>query len=188
MRIISGSARGRNIEAPKGRDTRPTIDRVREAIFGMIQFDVENALVLDLFAGSGALGLEAVSRGAERAFFVDNDRAACGVVARNLASLGFSNSAEVYLGDCFSMIERLSKTGVRFSIIFIDPPYQSGLYEKALCALIDFGLLDDGCILILEHPKKLEISIDDPRFFKGKPHSYGDIAVTKLVFRPTEAG
>ena len=140
MRIIAGSARGRTIEAPKGRDTRPTLDRVREAMFGMIQFDVEEASVLDLFAGSGALGLEALSRGADHAVFCDIGRAACAVVERNLSSLGFSENADVYCSDCFSLIQRLSSLGKRFSLILIDPPYRSGLYEKVLDSLAAFGI------------------------------------------------
>ena len=188
MRIISGSARGRSIEAPKGRDTRPTLDRVREAMFGMVQFDVENALVLDLFAGSGALGLEALSRGADEAVFCDSDRAACAVIEKNLASFGFSSRAQVHLTDCFSLVERLRASNRKFSLVFIDPPYQSGLYEKTLDALTASGILDDGCIVIIEHPKKLCIGIGDPRFTVGKPHSYGDTAVTKLVFRESECG
>lgn len=182
MRIIAGSAKGRNIEAPKGRDTRPTLDRVREAIFGMIQFDVEDAAVLDLFAGSGALGLEALSRGASEAVFCDCDRQACAAVQKNLAALGFSERAQVHFSDCFSLIERLSFAGKRFSLVLIDPPYQSGLYEKTLEALVKAGILEDGCIVIAEHPKRMSLDADEGHFSKGKPHSYGDIAVTKLVY------
>ena len=186
MRIISGSARGRSIEAPKGRDTRPTLDRVREAIFGMVQFDVANARVLDLFAGSGAFGLEALSRGADEAVFCDSDRSACAVIEKNLANFDFSGRAQVHLTDCFSLIERLHVSERRFSLVFIDPPYRSGLYEKTLDALTSSGILEDGCIVILEHPKKFCIEINDQRFSIGKPHSYGEIAVTKLVFREAE--
>lgn len=183
MRIIAGSARGRNIEAPKGRDTRPTLDRVREAIFGMIQFDVEDAAVLDLFAGSGALGLEALSRGASHAVFCDSDREACAVIDRNLKSLGFAERAEIRFSDCFMLIDRLSALNKKFSLILIDPPYTAGLYEKTLSALAESGIIDDGCILIVEHPKKMPLESLDTRFKFGKPHSYGDIAVTKLIFR-----
>lgn len=188
MRIIAGSARGRNIEVPKGRDTRPTLDRVREAIFGMVQFDVESAVVLDLFAGSGALGLEALSRGADRVVFCDNDRAACAVIEKNLNTLGLSENAELHFCDCFSLINRQAAIGRRFSLVLIDPPYRSGLYEQVLKSLADSGVLEDGCILILEHPKKLEIDLGELGFVKGKPHSYGDIGVTKLVYHKDELG
>ncbi|MBR3299061.1 MAG: 16S rRNA (guanine(966)-N(2))-methyltransferase RsmD [Clostridia bacterium] len=182
MRIIAGSARGRSIEAPKGRDTRPTLDRVREAIFGMVQFDVEDASVLDLFAGSGALGLEALSRGAGYAAFCDNSASACAVVGRNLQTLGFADRAEVFHSDCFALLERLSRTGRRFSLVLIDPPYQAGLYEKTLDTLTRSGVLEDGCIIILEHPKRMRLEPCSAKLKLGKPHSYGDIAVTKLVY------
>ena len=183
MRIIAGSARGRSIEAPKGRETRPTLDRVREAMFGMIQFDIEDSFVLDLFAGSGALGLEAISRGAKQAVFCDSDRSACAVVERNINSLGFKQSAEVHCSDCFLLIDRLSALGKRFSIVLIDPPYMAGLYERVLNALASSGIMDDGCILLIEHPRRMVLDLDDERFKIGKPHSYGDVAVTKLVYR-----
>lgn len=187
MRIIAGSARGRSIEVPKGRDTRPTLDRVREAIFGMIQFDIEDSIVLDLFGGSGALGLEALSRGASHAVFCDSDRSACAVIEKNLNSLGFYESAEVHCSDCFALIKRLSSLDKKFSLILIDPPYRAGLYEGVLEELISCGIVSDGCILILEHPKKMALGSIDPRFSIGKPHSYGDVAVTKLVYRDPDA-
>ena len=183
MRIIAGSARGRTFEAPSGRSTRPTLDRVREAVFGMIQFDVPGSRVLDLFAGSGGLGLEALSRGAEKAVFCDCDKSVCALISRNAERLGFSDRSMIICDDYRSAIRRLASKGERFSIVLLDPPYESGYYSAAVNELHDAGLLADGCIIIAEHSAKspLELSLDG--LTAGKPHRYGDVAVSKYEFR-----
>ena len=177
MRIIAGSAKGRTFDAPEGRSTRPTLDRVREAMFGMIQFDVQGAYVLDLFAGSGALGLEALSRGAEHA-----ERKVCSLIGRNLSKLGFADRAEVFCQDALSLIGRLCGDGRRFSLVLIDPPYESGLYVPALTALSASGMLEDGCIIILEHSAKLVPDLSGLPFDVYGPRRYGDAAVTRLIY------
>lgn len=187
MRIIAGTARGRLFEAPEGRSTRPTLDRVREAIFGMIQFDVPGSTVLDLFGGSGGLGLEALSRGAEKTVFCDNDRKACSLIERNVSKLGFSERSEVYCADCFRLIELMKQQNRRFSLVMLDPPYESGLYEPVFEALAESELLLEGCIIIAEHPIKLCIDPNLACFKAGKPHRYGDVAVTKFVFNSGNA-
>ncbi len=180
MRIIAGSAKGRTFSAPEGRSTRPTLDRVREAMFGMVQFDVENAVVLDLFAGSGGLGLEALSRGAASVVFCDRDRSACRLVEANLEHLGFS--AEVCCADCFTLLARLAAEKRRFSLVLLDPPYESGLYRPVISELATKGLLANGCIILAEHNKRSALEIDVPGLTAGKPHRYGDVAVTKFVY------
>ena len=182
MRIIAGSARGRTFDAPEGRSTRPTLDRVREAMFGMIQFDVQGAYVLDLFAGSGALGLEALSRGAEHAVFCDVDRSVCRLIERNLSKLGFSDRADVFCQDAIRLIDRLSAEGRRFSIVLIDPPYESGLYVPTLSALASSGVLEEGCIILVEHSARSAPDFSSLPFDVFAPRRYGDSAVTKLIF------
>ena len=182
MRIIAGTARGRLFDAPEGRSTRPTLDRVREAMFGMIQFDVPGSAVLDIFGGSGGLGLEALSRGASAAVFCDSDRKACSLIEKNVKNLGFSERAEVYCQDCFGLIERMKLQNRRFSIVLLDPPYESGLYEPVFKALIGSDLLEDGCIILAEHPIKLSVDPELACLKAGKPHRYGDVAVTKFIF------
>lgn len=182
MRIIAGSARGRTFDAPEGRSTRPTLDRVREAMFGMIQFDVQGANVLDLFAGSGALGLEALSRGAEHAVFCDIERSVCRLIGRNVSKLGFDERSEVFCSDALRLIDRLSAEGRRFSIVLLDPPYESGLYVPALTALASSGVLEEGCIILAEHSNKSAPDFSACPFETGKPRRYGDAAVTKLIY------
>lgn len=182
MRIIAGTARGRTFEAPEGRSTRPTLDRVREAMFGMIQFDVPCSTVLDLFSGSGGLGLEALSRGANTVVFNDADRNAVKLIERNLSHLGFSERAEVHCLDCIQLITVLASAKRRFSIVLLDPPYESGLYDPVMRAMADAGILEDGCIILAEHSVKDPLKIDLPCFKAGKPHRYGDVSVTKFTF------
>ncbi len=182
MRIIAGTARGRLFEAPEGLSTRPTLDRVREAMFGMIQFDVPGSAVLDLFAGSGGLGLEALSRGAESCDFCDSSRKACEIVSRNCRNLGFLRNTAVHCSDCFNLLERVRAEGRKFSLVLLDPPYEAGLYEPVFKALIEKDLLEDGCIVLAEHPVRLDIDPKLECLKAGKPHRYGDVAVTKFIY------
>lgn len=147
LRIVAGLAGGKRLEAPAGLDTRPTLERVREAVFGSLQFSLPGARVLDLFAGSGAMGIEALSRGAERADFCDMDPKAAACVRRNLDLTGFADKSRVYQSDFRAL--PLGREGYDF--IFLDPPYQGGLYEEALLFIKERGLLAlDGCI-VAEH-------------------------------------
>lgn len=123
LRIIAGSARGRKIEAPEGRDTRPTLDRVRENLFNMLQGRCMDARVLDLFAGSGALSLEALSRGAASAVLADRDREASRLERKNLETLGWQDRARVLMSSWERTLETLTREGERFDLIFLDPPY-----------------------------------------------------------------
>ena len=123
MRIIAGEAKGRNINAPRGMDTRPTLDRVRENLFNMLQLAVPGAVVLDLFSGSGALSLEALSRGAVHATMVDHSREANRTETENARMLGFDDRAEIILADWKQALRRLQSEGRRYSLVFLDPPY-----------------------------------------------------------------
>lgn len=129
MRVITGSARGRKLCAPDGYDVRPTTDKVKEAVFSSLQFDIGGALVLDLFAGSGQLGIEALSRGARHAVFVDNSRVSLGCVRKNLEATDFVSASDVLLRDSFDYIALTERS---FDIIFLDPPYGCGIVEKIL--------------------------------------------------------
>lgn len=151
MRVIAGYAKGREIFAPKGLDTRPTLAKVKEAMFGMIQFDVAGSTVLDLFAGSGSLGIEALSRGAEHAVFCDSDKKAIAVVRDNLKKLGMTESSDVIHGDSLKILPTL--TNWRFDIVLLDPPYKTELQSKALAMLDDLLLLSDKAIVLCEHSK-----------------------------------
>ena len=180
MRIIAGEKKGRSLIAPKGEDTRPTLERVKEAVFGIVQFELYKTKVLDLFAGSGALGIEALSRGADKCVFCDISRAATAVINQNLEKVGYggTDKATVLEMDFETAIARLKATGESFDIVFIDPPYSEGLYDKTLDLLFESGLLKEEYTLIIEHDKRVEIAPRDGVNMKVK--RYGDVRVTVL--------
>lgn len=149
MRIITGSARGAKLKTPKGQDTRPTADRVKESMFNILGRMVEGRTVLDIFAGTGNLGLEALSRGAGSAVLVDKATAA--LIGENARHTHLDSKAEVIGADVYSALSRLSAQGRSFSLIFCDPPYHCGLWERALSSLDASGLLAYEGILVVEH-------------------------------------
>lgn len=150
MRIIGGEARSRQIDAPKGMDTRPTLDRVRETVFDVIQFRVSGAVVLDLFAGSGAYGLEALSRGAESALFNDNSTAARRVIESNIARLGYKARSELIGLDAGKALDLLGERGLSFDLIFLDPPYRMNM-DGILDKILSLSLLRQNGIVIAEY-------------------------------------
>ena len=151
MRIIAGRFGSRRIEAPKGMDTRPTLDQTRESMFNVLQGEAEGARVLDLFAGSGALGLEALSRGAVWAVFCDTGREAVKVLRANIAALGVGHETCVLAEDCFAALDRLTSEEERFDLIFLDPPYPRDR-EYVLC-LEALGA-DPKPLVIVQHASK----------------------------------
>ena len=148
MRVISGCMRGKKLESLEGLETRPTLDRVKEALFNIIQFDIQENNVLDLFAGSGSLGIEALSRGAKKATFCDNSRDAIRVIKSNLEKTGFVDKAEVINKDYSLALKKLKEEA--FDIIFIDPPYKSDFITKAVDEIIKLDLLTDGGLIVIE--------------------------------------
>ena len=159
MRIIGGSARGRRLFAPEGNDTRPTADRVRESVFNILGARVCGARVLDLFAGSGALALEAVSRGAHSAVLVDSGRAACAVIERNVALMRAQDKARLLRMDYRAALERLG--GDPFSLVFLDPPYRmEEAYAQAARLLHARGLLAERAVLVMEHDARRPLRLD----------------------------
>ncbi len=149
MRIITGTARGARLKAPHGLNTRPTADRVRESLFSILGARVAGRRVLDLFAGTGSLGLEALSRGAIQAVFVDRVTAA--ILRDNAVHTHLEEKARILGSDAFTALERLAASGERFSLVFCDPPYRRGLWERALKMLDDLPLLTEDALLVVEH-------------------------------------
>lgn len=149
MRIITGSAKGARLKTPKGQDTRPTADRIKESLFNILGQMVQGRTVLDIFAGTGNLGLEALSRGADRAVLVD--KATATLMRENAAHTRLADKTEIIGGDVFAVLGRLAAQGQRFGLIFCDPPYHRGLWEKALLTLDDSGVLAREGILVVEH-------------------------------------
>ncbi len=148
MRIISGQARGRKLKTLEGLDTRPTLDRTREALFNILQQRVRDARVLDLFAGSGALALEALSRGAGSAVLCDQSPAACGIIRENIALVRMEDRARLLCCEASQALERL--VGEQFDLIFLDPPYHKGLIDAALEGMIRRNQLAEGGLIVAE--------------------------------------
>lgn len=153
MRIIAGSAKGSQIFAPKGQDTRPTQDRVRESLFNILQGHVEDAHVLDLFAGSGALSLEAISRGAKMAAMVDQAQDAMVCIQRNIAKLGFGDRTLTLKCDWKKALARLSEEGYAFDLVFLDPPYRIEDTGEMCDQMADIHLLRPEALMVIEHRK-----------------------------------
>lgn len=147
MRIISGIRRGHKLCSFEGEDVRPTTDRVKESIFNLIQTYLPDAVCLDMFAGSGALSLEAISRGAKQAVCIDSDKRSVDIIKKNIASLDFFGNCEVIHTSCFDYI---SSAGKKFDIIFLDPPYNKGFIEPSLRGILDNDILSGDGIIVLE--------------------------------------
>lgn len=148
MRIITGKARGVRLDTLDGLDTRPTSERTKEAVFSMLQFEIANSTVLDLFSGSGQMGLEALSRGAKRAYMVDASRHACEIIKKNVEKSRLREGADVVCEDSISFLKRYS--GDKLDIVFLDPPYATDLIDKALSLLAQKNLLNHECYIVCE--------------------------------------
>lgn len=147
MRIISGCRRGHKLHEFAGSDVRPTTDRVKEAIFNLIQFNVPDAVVLDMFAGSGALSFEALSRGAQRAVLIDSDKNSVAIIKKNIRELKFEDLCEVRTQSCLDFAKTCKD---KFDIIFLDPPYNKGFIEPVLTSIYENDLLSGEGIIVLE--------------------------------------
>jgi len=150
MRIISGAAKGKKLDAVKGLETRPTLDRVKEALFDIIQFNIKDSKVLDLFAGSGSLGIEALSRGAELAVLGDNSIEAIKVINRNLENTKLTEKSIVINKDYTLLLKKLAKDGYKFDVIFLDPPYKSNFAVNAADEIVKLDILNNSGIIIIE--------------------------------------
>lgn len=173
MRVISGERRGKKLQTLEGLEVRPTSDRVKEALFDILQFSVEGCRFLDLFAGSGQVGIEAISRGAKLAVMIDESRDAIRVVEKNLTATSFGDRAKVVRGDALAY---LRATRESFDIAFLDPPYRTGLLQQAL-PLAAQRMAPGGRILC-EHPREEELPEQAGSFVKKKVYTYGKIALT----------
>jgi len=154
MRIISGTSKGRKLVTPKNQSLRPTSDRVKESIFNILREEIEGRMVLDLFAGTGNLGIEALSRGAKRVIFVEKGRHALGLIKRNLTQFGLEERSEVLPIDAIRAIGILKQRGRSFDLIFMDPPYEKGLIEKTLMKLSSHPIYHRDTLLVIEHHRR----------------------------------
>jgi len=175
MRVITGKARGVQLKTPEGIQTRPTIDRVKEALFSIINFDIPGAYVLDLFGGTGQLGIEALSRGAKNAVFVDASETACKLIRENLKRTKLEQDGKVIRSD---YLDFLNRTRDYFDIIFLDPPYAEVFLENALKRITEIDILRSGGIIITERPLGKELPWEFEGYTRSKDYKYGKILLT----------
>ena len=175
MRVITGKARGVAQKTPDGMQTRPTADRVKEALFSIIQFEIPCARVLDLFGGTGQLGIEALSRGAQSAVFVDASEKACALIKENLKRTKLQDCGKVIRSDYMEYLDRCRE---KFDIVFLDPPYAEVFLENALKRLSEIDILQSGGIIIAERPLDKELPWVFPGFTRSKDYKYGKTLLT----------
>jgi len=174
MRVITGKARGVVLKTPEGMQTRPTTDRVKEALFSIIQFDIPGCRVLDLFGGTGQLGIEALSRGAKSAVFVDASDTACKLIKENLRRTKLENDAKVVRSDYLEYLRRCNGT---FDVIFLDPPYAEVFLENSLNCITEIDILQTNGIIVTERPLEKELSWDIPGYTRSKDYKYGNTLI-----------
>ena len=183
MRVIAGSARGVKLAAPPGLQTRPTADRVKEALFSIIasRRDLTGARVLDVCAGTGSLGIEALSRGAACCCFIEQERPVLGILEKNLAKAGLAGRGECLALDAIAGLNRLSRQGKTFDIVFFDPPYSSGLYAAVPEALSSLSLLSDEGLLVAECSARSPLAERYGMLVRVDRRVYGDTALEFFV-------
>ena len=172
MRVITGTARGRRLKTPEGMDIRPTTDNVKESVFNILQFDIEGRRVLDLFAGTGQLGIECLSRGAKEVVFIDQSRDAVKIAKDNLKACGFS--APVLQQDAISYLSACGK----FDLIFVDPPYDAGLYKTVLEKINSIDILSEGGIILCESRRETDMPELQTPYYLRKEYRYGKVKLS----------
>lgn len=177
MRIISGKFKSKQLSSPVSDNIRPTGDKVKQALFTKLHFDIPNAVVLDLFSGSGALGIEAISNGAKEVIFVDKDRRSVALTKKNLASI--NSNAKVICADYKIALDTIN---TKFDLILVDPPYASGVYDDVMDRIIKNNLLNENGIVVCEHPNELEINAPDYELFDNK--RYGTVTLSYYSRKP----
>ena len=177
MRVISGKSRGKKLVSLEGDNTRPTLDRVKEALFNKIQFNIQDATVLDLFAGTGALGIEALSRGAKEVVFCDKVAEAIKVIKQNVTNTNNLAKSIIINKDCKEVLEKLSNQNKKFDIVFLDPPYKTNLAIESLQKIIMSNLLTEDGIIIIEtddiNKEKEILKIEEVEIFDKR--KYGSV-------------
>ena len=175
MRVITGKARGVQLKTPQGMLTRPTTDRVKEALFSIINFDIPGAAVLDLFGGTGQLGIEALSRGAVSAVFVDAREDSCKLIKENLKRTKLDSCAKVLRSDYMDYLNRCRD---KFQIIFLDPPYAEVFLENALKRITEIDILESNGIIVTERPVGKELPWEQDGYTRSRDHKYGNTILT----------
>lgn len=175
MRVITGKARGVQLKTPDGLQTRPTADRVKEALFSIINFDLPGAKVLDLFGGTGQLGIEALSRGAASAVFVDAREESCKLIRENLKRTKLEKDAKVIRSDYLDYLNRCRE---QYNIIFLDPPYAEVFLENSIKRITEIDILQSNGIIVAERPLGKELPWEFEGYTRSKDYKYGKVLLT----------
>ena len=182
MKVISGFLKGRNIKGFNIEGTRPTQDRVKESLMASIQMHIKDAIVLDLFAGSGQLGIETISNGARLCYFVDNNGEVIKVLKENIKTLDISKYSKIILSDWKKMLNEFGNNKQKFDLIFVDPPYDYDVYEKVIKKVNELDLLNENGLLILEYANnKFMDEYDKLVAIKEKKYGYKNIKIFKKI-------
>ncbi len=183
MRIIQGTLKGRRLATPKGSQTRPTSDRIKESIFDILGSEIEGKSVLDLYAGTGNLGIEALSRGAKKIVFVEKGRQAIQLITKNLSRCGMTGWAEILPKDVLRAVGILKRRGECFDLIFIDPPYERGLVQKTLLKLKSQMIYHEDSILVIQHDRREPLPESLNEFILVHQRKIGDTLLSFLSLR-----
>ena len=181
MRIISGTSKGKKLRSLRGQAIRPTSDRVKESIFNILGQEVDGKYILDLFAGTGNLGIEALSRGATRTVFVEKERSAIDLIKKNLSHCGFEDRVHIMTGEVERAIRLLHRKGEVFDFIFMDPPYRRGLVQKTLGILQTEPLHHEDSILVIEHDRREPLSESMEEWVLLRKRRFGDTVVSFIA-------
>ena len=176
MKVISGTLKGRNILGYNIDGTRPTMDRVKESLFATIQDYLKDSVILDLFAGSGNLGIEAISNGSKYCYFIDNNKDAINTIKKNISTLNIQDKSNIILSDWKKALNDFATKKNKFDIIFVDPPYDYNVYEKILEKVITLDILNDNGLIILEH-SNLNLKDNYNKLVLYKTKKYGNKSV-----------
>jgi 16S rRNA (guanine(966)-N(2))-methyltransferase RsmD len=174
MRIITGKFRGRRLKTPRGLDVRPTSDRLRETLFDIIAGRTDGSVMVDVFAGTGAVGLEALSRGAREVVFIESAKEGCRLIQENLATLGIGSGYRLIQQDVYAALRHLARQGFKADLVFMDPPYQWGTYRDLLSTVFGKGIAAEPSIVILEHHCKADLPESGEGFRRFRVVSQSD--------------
>ncbi len=181
MKVISGTLKGRKIEGYNIDGTRPTMDRVKESLFATIQNNIKGSVVLDLFAGSGQLGIEAISNGADTCYFIDNNKEVIKILNQNISNLNIKSNSRVILSDWKRALNDFTNQNLKFDLIFVDPPYDYNVYEKILEKVSSLNLLNENGLIILEHSNlKFKDTYNNLTLYKDKKYGNKSVNIYKI--------
>jgi len=178
MRVVAGERKGTPLKAIAGTTTRPTTDKVKESIFNIIGPFFEGGIVLDLFAGSGGLGIEALSRGAERAIFIEKDRKAFQMLKENIQKCRYEEKAELYCTDASRAVKALLKRDIQIDYVFVDPPYKKLEYYNFVSLLAEGGKLSQDAIIVCEHSSEVHLSKEFGPYVLVREETYGNTNIS----------